>query len=278
MNLQKIYANDVELHYIEQGAGIPVVLVHGGLADYREWRSQIARFARIYRVIAYSRRYNYPNQNPEIGSNHSAIVEAEDLAALIQALGLDRPHIVGHSYGAFAALLLGLKYPYLVRALVLAEPPVHRWARQTPEGEQIFSDFMQSFWNPVRQAFQEGNPELALEITAQTFIGRAGLTRLSDRARQIWWDNIREWEALAASHDAYPAIPPEQVVQMRLPTLLLTGGRTIPIHRLVNDVLESLITVGYRQLIQEATHAMWATQPEACGEATLTFLTPFEFS
>jgi pimeloyl-ACP methyl ester carboxylesterase len=201
MNLQKIYANDVELHYIEQGAGIPVVLVHGGLADYREWRSQIARFARIYRVIAYSRRYNYPNQNPEIGSNHSAIVEAEDLAALIQALGLDRPHIVGHSYGAFAALLLGLKYPYLVRALVLA-----------------------------------------------------------------------------ASHDAYPAIPPEQVVQMRLPTLLLTGGRTIPIHRLVNDVLESLITVGYRQLIQEATHAMWATQPEACGEATLTFLTPFEFS
>ena len=54
-------------------------------------------------MIAYSRRYNYPNNNAEI-PDHSAIVEARDLAALLDALKLERVHIVGYSYGALTAL------------------------------------------------------------------------------------------------------------------------------------------------------------------------------
>ena len=82
--LKKVRVNGVELHYLEKGKGIPVIFVHGGLDDYRMWEAQMEPFAQSYRVIAYSRRYNFPNRNPYIRPDHSAIIEADDLAALIK--------------------------------------------------------------------------------------------------------------------------------------------------------------------------------------------------
>jgi pimeloyl-ACP methyl ester carboxylesterase len=48
VKLQKIVANDVEIHYFEEGRGVPLVLIHGGLADYREWGPQVEQFAQHY--------------------------------------------------------------------------------------------------------------------------------------------------------------------------------------------------------------------------------------
>jgi len=102
--LKNVCVNGVQLHYLESGSGIPVVLIHGGLGDYREWNSQIGRISNHYRMIAYSRRYNYPNDNADILPDHSAIVEARDLAALLDALKLERVHVVGYSYGALTTI------------------------------------------------------------------------------------------------------------------------------------------------------------------------------
>jgi pimeloyl-ACP methyl ester carboxylesterase len=166
MERHKVVVNGVELHYVEQGEGVPVVLAHGGLADYREWGPQMDRFAQAYHVIAYSRRYNYPNQAREIALDHSALVEAADLAALIGALKLDRPHVVGYSYGAFTALCLAMEHPALVRSLVLAEPPVLRWATEAPGGAEALSQFM-ALWESIGDAFKRGDNELALRRTTQ---------------------------------------------------------------------------------------------------------------
>src|SRR5262249_33744691 len=122
--LRRVTIRDgVELNYVEQGKGLPVVFVHGTLGDYSVWEGQVGSFAANYRSLAYSRRYNYPNVN-KLAPNHSAVVEAEDLASLIEQLHLGKVHVIGHSYGAYAALFLALKHPDLVRTLTLAEPPV----------------------------------------------------------------------------------------------------------------------------------------------------------
>ena len=133
-----VRVNGVALHYMERGTGIPVIFVHGALDDYRMWEAQIESFSQAYHVIAYSRRYNYPNDNPDIDPDHSAIVEAEDLAALIKKLKLKRVHIIGHSYGALTALFLAVRHPELVRTLVVAEPPALRWAQDNAEGRVLF--------------------------------------------------------------------------------------------------------------------------------------------
>src|SRR5688572_25336278 len=95
----KIQVNGVELHYIEKGQGEALILLHGSVSDYRSWNSQLQAFAPDYRVISYSRRYHYPNQNPLNARNHSAVAEAKDLAAFLKKLKLKRVHLVGQSYG-----------------------------------------------------------------------------------------------------------------------------------------------------------------------------------
>jgi pimeloyl-ACP methyl ester carboxylesterase len=62
----RVLVNGVELHYTTAGAGDPVILLHDDESDYRAWEPQMHELARSFRVIAYSRRYHFPNQNPEI--------------------------------------------------------------------------------------------------------------------------------------------------------------------------------------------------------------------
>ena len=60
----RVMVNGVELHYVEAGEGEPVILLHGGQGDYRAWQPQVVVLKPHYRVISYSRRYHYPNDNP----------------------------------------------------------------------------------------------------------------------------------------------------------------------------------------------------------------------
>jgi pimeloyl-ACP methyl ester carboxylesterase len=112
--LKRIAVRDeVELSYEEHGQGTPVVFVHGSLSDGSYWHDQLAHFAEAgFRAIAYSRRYNVPNRNkPRPG--YSAVVDADDFAALIQKLHLGKVDVVGHSYGALTALFLAVRHPEL---------------------------------------------------------------------------------------------------------------------------------------------------------------------
>lgn len=269
--LKRVRANGVDLHYVEAGKGVPVILVHGGLDDYRMWEAQIEPFAVRYRVFAYSRRYNYPNQSPYLRPNHSAIIEAEDLAALIRKLKLGPVHVVGHSYGALTALWLAVKHPELVRTVVLAEPPVLRWVAEKPEGRILFNTFM-DMWRRVGDALRRGKREEALRLTFNYFIGEGAFDQVPEAQRNYLMQNIREWQALSTSRDAFPILPRADVSKMKVPALMLSGGRTLEILKLVDAELAPLLANGERVVLPNATHDMWNEQPDDCRRAVLAFL------
>lgn len=152
-----LHVRGVEVHYVEQGNGEPLILLHGGQGDYRAWAPQMAALSQQFRVISYSRRYHYPNHNPLTGTNHSAYVEAEDLAAVIKTLRLGRVHLVGTSIGAATALVLALQRPEMVRSLVLAEPPIHGWIRDSAATASIYQDFIATVQEPAARAFRNGD-------------------------------------------------------------------------------------------------------------------------
>jgi pimeloyl-ACP methyl ester carboxylesterase len=274
--LQSVAVNGVELHYIEQGQGDPIVLVHGGLADYREWEAQMERFSRNHRVVAYSQRYYYPNQNLPIVDGYTTLVDAQDLAALIQALDLGPSHIVGYSSGAYMSLAMTLEHPELVRSLVLAEPPILHWAEDAPGGETVYSEFMSSFWEPVGDAFRAGDKELALRKSLTFFAGADILDELPPEVRQSLEENLGGWEAFTTSQDNFPMLDRQQVSELSMPILLLTAENTLPIHKIVNAELARLLPQAERVEIAGASHEMWAEQPDACGEAVIAFLNEVE--
>ena len=270
----KIHVRGVELHYIEQGQGEPLILLHGGMFDYRSWEAQIKAFSQHYRVISYSRRYNYPNNNPLTAKNHSAYVEAGDLAAFIHKLKLGRVHLVGTSYGAFTALVLAVQHPELVRSLVLAEPPVHQWLRDTPNGTVVYGEFMTTVWEPAAKAFNEEDDEGAMGILANAFSGTRVFDSLPPERVAAIMQNSRAMKALALSSDPFPTLPKDKVGQLRLPTLIITGQNTIKIHKLVNEELARVLPKATQAIIPQAGHGSARENPQAFNEAVLKFLAP----
>ncbi len=273
LQLQTVSVNGVELHYIEKGQGDPIVLVHGGMADYRHWLPQMERLSQTNRVIAYSQRYAYPNQNFPIVADYNTLVDADDLAALLQVLELDQSHIVGYSSGAFMSLVMVLKHLELVSTVVLAEPPILHWAPGLKGGDAVLADFMSTLWKPVGDAFRAGDKELALRRSVEFFIGADILDELPAEVRQPMEENLGSWEAFTTSQDCFPMVDKEQVAQLSIPILLLTAENTLSIHQLVNDELERLLPIAKRVTLPNTTHEMWAEQPEACGEVVHRFIT-----
>ena len=270
--LKNVRVNGVELHYLEKGSGIPVVLIHGGLGDYREWNPQIERISSHYRVIAYSRRYNYPNKNAEVPPAHSAIVEARDLAALLDALKLERVHVVGYSYGALTALFFAKEHPERVCSLTLAEPPILGWLSEIPGGQAELDKFMDTMWRPAGEAFRRDDPETALRITCDYFAGKGSYDQLPTGFKQSLIDNVREWRALTSSRDPFPMVSRDVVRSFKFPILLLTGEKTLAPLRMINGALNHLLANVEQVTIPGATHDMWIEDPERCGQATANFL------
>jgi pimeloyl-ACP methyl ester carboxylesterase len=264
--LRKVTVVDgVELHYVERGKGVAVVFVHGTLGDYSTWDAQLGPFAESYRAVGYSRRYNYPNTNkPQ--PKHSAVVEAEDLAALIKKLDLGKVHVVGHSYGAYTALFLALRHPEVVRTLTLAEPPV------VFAGARV-ADAKARLVRQVRAAFAGGDAEGAVRTIVNA--SREGLyEKMPEPFRQLVLRNARELEALVTSDDMYPPVDRDAVRKVAVPTLLLSGGKSPPSQKSIDEELERLLPEKTRQrvVLRDADHGMWFQQPQACRKAVLDFL------
>jgi non-heme chloroperoxidase len=274
-----VRVNGVDLHYVEQGSGIPVIFIHGGLDDYRVWNDQVGAFAQHYHAIAYSRRYNYPNSGSALDSKYSAITDADDLAALISKLGLAPAHVVGHSYGAYVALELAARHPQLVRSLVLAEPPLLRWLPQLEGGEPLFDQFMNTVWGPTTRGFRKDN-EAGVTAAVNGFgeLGYSGTDQkmtyagLPAEVRQAFLENAREWKALTMSKDAFPELSFGSVRQIRAPTLLLGGQRSLKLADVIDRQLNLLLPDAQRVVLADATHEMWSEFPEKCRAATLQFL------
>ncbi len=269
--LKIVAVNGVELHYLQSGTGVPVILIHGGLGDYREWSAQIEPFSQYYHVVDYSRRYNYPNNNAE-RPDHSAVVEAADLAALLDALKLERVHLVGYSYGALTALFFATQHPERLRSLTLAEPAIMKWLPQIPGGEAELDKFMTTMWKPVGEAFRKEQPETALRITCDYFSGNGSYDKLPAEGRRLLMSNIREWKALTTSQDPFPMLDRNLVRGLKVPTLLITGEKTLNPLRMIIEELSRVMPAAERVTIPGATHDMWLEEPKACSKATLSFL------
>ena len=268
-NLQptRIIVNGVELHYIEAGTGETVILLHGGTGDYRSWSLHWDAFARYYHVISYSRRYHYPNNNPKILKNYSALNEAEDLAALIQKLKLRRVHLVGGSYGALTALALALEHPKMVRSLVLSEPPIHSWM----EGTDGYRDFMAN-WDRCGSAFRKGNQTEAMKIFTDGLFGSGYLDRVPSATSSAMMQNARAIQALALSKNPFPNLSKDKVMKLNIPTLILTGDNTIKVHRAVDDELTRLLPNAKHVIVPNAGHATARDNPEDYRATVLDFL------
>ncbi|MFI6499853.1 alpha/beta fold hydrolase [Nonomuraea typhae] len=112
-----IRAGELEVGYIDGGSGVPLVLVHGGESDRTQFATLRAHLGPGIRAISYDQRDSGITVNPPDPYTLSDL--ADDLAALLDALGLQRAHLLGTSFGGAVAQHAALRHPERVASLIL---------------------------------------------------------------------------------------------------------------------------------------------------------------
>jgi non-heme chloroperoxidase len=269
-----VHANGTDLTYVEIGSGDVVLLIHGTLTDYHSWGRQLAQLSARYRVIAYSRRLHWPNSWPVGGHECSVEVHAADLIALINALDLGSPFVVGSSYGALTALTMAATHPTRAKALVLGERPLLPWLNSTPEGASLLQTFQTNAWYPARDAFRNGDYALGARQFMDGVLGEGGFDQMPEPAVARMMDNAPAMGSeLETPFEVYtPHLTCAQVEKIASPVLLVTGEHSPPLFIRITDALEHCLAAAERAVIPNATHVMHAGNPEAYNRTVLDFL------
>ncbi len=266
--------NGTTLHYVLAGAGPPLVLIHGGLGDWRTWRAQLAAFAPHYRVLGYSRRGHYPNLWPSDYTSCTPALHAADLAALFTALDLSPAHLIANSYGGLVALALTQKQPHLVRTLVLGEPPVHTMLRHIPEGEPLLAEFLREAWEPARQACAAGDLAKGVRRFLHGAVGPGTYEALSPSARAGLLQNAPALAVETATPlDQYMPDWPEAMLRaICVPVLLIGGDGSPPMYALERAALAAILPQAAQAVIPHTAHLMHSQNPTAHDAVVAAFL------
>ena len=115
----KLKVNDNQAHYLKAGSGPPVVLIHGGASDSRDWVSTMATLCHRYSLYAPDLIGFGLSDRTKDGYYLSDF--SEFVLGFMETLGLEHPVLVGHSFGARLCLEIALRHPEKVRKLVLID-------------------------------------------------------------------------------------------------------------------------------------------------------------
>jgi pimeloyl-ACP methyl ester carboxylesterase len=270
--MPQLRVNGVDLAYIDQGTGAPVVFVHGAWMDLRYWEPQRQVVATQYRFIAYSLRYHRTAPWPDAGEHYSYATHAADLAAFIRQLDTVPVHLVGLSSGGSLVTMVALEYPDLVRSLTVLEPPIDELLADLPAAQPVREELGKAF-APIRTAAQAGEAVQATKLFFElaNYQGPGTFEMQPEAFRQMILDNARTVPLQLASPRP-PTISCATLSGVKAPTLVVGGERSLRYHTLINEVIVQCIPGSRLVIVPQATHLMSHQNPTAFNEALLHFL------
>ena len=241
-------ANGLDVAYSVEGAGPPVVMLHGASSSAREdWSAQLPSFRKAFRVYLPDAR-GHGGTRWDVAQGFSAELLVADLAAFVDALGLTTFHLVGFSLGAMTALTYATRHADRLRTLLIAGIDTEREPR---------TSVARHLMDPDRIARDE--PAWAAQLDR-----RHGPVQ----GPGAWRDLMR---AIANDVATQPLLSPAELRQIRVPTLLAYGDR---------DVFAPLphVVALYRQLpdarllvAPDCDHQVMVSRPALFNDAAAAF-------
>src|SRR6185503_14287350 len=186
--------NGVSAHVSEAGEGEPVVLLHSGAGEARDWRRFIAELPAGYRCAALD-FYGCGRTPAWPGPGALTIDDQARLAATLARRIGEPVHLCGHSYGGAIALRLAVTHPELVRTLSLIEPQCYLLLRETDD--PLF-EVSESGWNSFCAALERGEPERGWRQFIDYYSGDGFWNRLRPEVRASFLaaSPIERWDVL----------------------------------------------------------------------------------
>ena len=272
--VKRVFINGDSIHYVDIGKGAPVVFVHGSLGDYRTWGGQLDTFAKNYRVIAYSRRYAYPNNKSVSDSaDYSVTPHTQDLNEFLRTLNAGPVHLVGHSYGAFTALLTAMDHPEFVQSLTLGEPPVMSLLQNVRGGDTLINNFVTQIMIPAGEALKVNDSVKAVRIFIQGVMGDSlYFDRMPDHYRQLFMTNVLETRGTVSTKNPFPQISCDDLKKIQRPVLLVKGEKSPQVFISIIDELQRCLTNTETATLSNTSHGLEYENPVEFNKAVLDFI------
>jgi len=234
----------IKLYYEDTGSGIPIVFVHEFAGDTRAWEPQVRYFARRYRCIAYNARGYPPSDVPKDLERYSQDRARDDIRAVLDALAIDKAHIVGLSMGGFATLHFGFTYRDRARSLVIGgcgygAAPAER-VQFSAEAEASATRFetlgivkaAEAYaLGPTRVQYQNKDPrgwrEFADQLAQHSTEGSMLTLRGVQKRRPSLYDLVDKMKTIAApaliitGDEDWPCLEPGILMKRTIPTAAL---------------------------------------------------------
>jgi pimeloyl-ACP methyl ester carboxylesterase len=250
------------------GAGAPLVLVHAGIADCRQWDDQLEAFARHYLVIRYDHR-GWGRSDAPAGP----VAFHEDLFGVLQSLRIPKAHLLGISMGGTMVVDFALTHPEMVESLVL----VGSWLSGFPTDA---SPAEEAVWNAFEAALAARDFDLANQLEVDLKL--AGIYRRPEEVTPAVRERLLgihrdAFERLAERERMRPWLKPEPPAALRLgdihvPALVTYGDLDVPAVPLIASRLARDIA-GSRLMVMHGTaHVPNMEQPAEFNRIVLDFL------
>lgn len=245
-------------------------------------------FSGNHHVIAYSRRLAQPNRNDMDYEKSTVENNSVDLVGLIEELRVSPIHLVGHSYGGFAAAYCASTNPKLIRTLTLIEPAVSTMLLRNRKSTSEFlgllfshpsiaisaAKFQRGSLDPSLKAFRQGDFDAALRLNLDGIMNQHGAyERLAEPVRVMTKENERTVGELMAE---VPAFGREEASKITAPTLLIHGTESPKVLHAIVDRLGKAIPYSEVSTISGAAHFPHIEKPEQFNELVLGFLSNHE--
>jgi len=251
----------VKLFHQIYGTGEPLLILHGLFGTYENWGSQIKGLAENFQVVAVDLRNHGRSPHSDTFDYPSM---AADVLALMDELGLDCAHILGHSMGGKVAMQIALNAPQRLRKLVVVDiAPVHYEHHHHGVFEGLFN--IELVGLKSRGAAEQQLAEHVHEPSVRAFLLK-NLYRTEDK-QFAWRMN------LPVLHSQYAQISkaPEGI-PFTGATLFIKGANSDYLIAAYRDQVVSLFPTASYKVIEGAGHWPHAEKPEMFSRIALTFL------
>jgi pimeloyl-ACP methyl ester carboxylesterase len=228
-----VYLDDLKLHYVRSGGGVPVVLLHGWPQTWFAWRKVIPLLANRYDVIAPDLRGFGDTSRPSGGYDKKTV--AHDVRRLVDHLDLGRVHVVGHDVGGAVAYPFAAQWPSETRSLTFIESSLPSFGQEelmdVANGGSWHFGFNMS--GDIAEELVRGRERLLIDYwMRRSTVGVVDPTSVEVDALDQYERSLRQPGGLRSTFAHYRALPQDRSdnrelgrTKLSLPVLAVEGER-----------------------------------------------------
>jgi pimeloyl-ACP methyl ester carboxylesterase len=254
--------NDTVLYYELRGAGPPVLLVMGMTGDAGHFEAFADLLADEFTIVSYDRRGNGRSPRPTGWTTTSPEEQADDAAALLEALGMSPAVVYGSSAGGVFALCQLIRRPETVRGAILHDAALVRLFDEPGARAGVVA--------LAREAREAGGPPLAIERLWRHVAGDANWERLEPDLRERMRSGARTFlDVEVGSYEGF--LPDDRTLASIEPRVLVVAGeQTLPVYVQASRRLAERL--GLELTRTPGTHTSYHDHPRELARTIRPFL------